>query len=480
MLTRRNLLTMAAAAPLSGGLSRGLAMAAEAKKQIKITGLETDLLRVPAAPYSDAIHDFGGDGGGVVLRLRTDAGITGWGYSSFGMIAGGPRVVQTILEQEIKPVLMGQDPAFPKRIRADLWRALEYQGVQGVTQFAMSVVDIAVWDILGKAAGLPVYKMLGAVRDHMPAYAMCGWYRENDKDHSQYKRTINETLQMGYRAFKVKVGRFDLDDDVERIEVGFKTAGKGVRIMVDANQAFNRVEALRRGRAYQQLGCFWYEEPIVPYDHEGYAELAAALDIRIACGENEYNKRAFMDLLLKKGADVVRSEERRVGKECRYWRDWSSDVCSSDLCGAGGGARHTHCLRRERVQQARVHGSVAEEGRRCGAAGQSARWRPDRVDGDRRYLGRFRRGSGQSRRWSGGYEYPVRDSKCDLYGVRREAEDGERRSAGAGCARDEQRAGGGFYRQTQSVGGVRCGSLSNVYGSSIRRSKWKSIAASLS
>src|SRR5215468_5149992 len=104
MLNRRNLLTLAAA-PVSASLSRGLAIAAEAKKQIKITGLETDLLRVPAEPYSDAIHDFGGDGGGVVLRLKTDAGITGWGYSSFGMISGGPRVVQTILEAEIKPVL---------------------------------------------------------------------------------------------------------------------------------------------------------------------------------------------------------------------------------------------------------------------------------------------------------------------------------------------------------------------------------------
>jgi len=231
MLNRRNLLKAAAAAPLTTGLGRGLAVAAEARKQIKITGLETDLLRIPAAPYADAIHDFGGDGGGVVLRLKTDAGITGWGYSNFGMISGGPRVVQAILEHEIKPVLIGQDPAFPRRIRADLWRALEYQGVQGVTQFAMSVVDIAVWDILGKAAGLPVYKMLGAVRDRMPAYAMCGWYRENDKDHSQYKRNINETLEAGYRAFKVKVGKFDLDDDVERIQVGFKSAGKGIRIM---------------------------------------------------------------------------------------------------------------------------------------------------------------------------------------------------------------------------------------------------------
>ena len=99
----------------------------------------------------------------MVLRLRTDAGITGWASSSFGMIPGGPRVVQTILEQEIKPVLIGKDPAFPRRIRADLWKALEYQGVGGVAQFAIAAADIAIWDILGKHAGLPVYKMLGRV-----------------------------------------------------------------------------------------------------------------------------------------------------------------------------------------------------------------------------------------------------------------------------------------------------------------------------
>ena len=121
----------------------------------------------------------------------------------------------------------------------------------------------------GKAAGLPVYKMLGAVRDRMPAYAMCGWYRDNDKDHSQYKQTINETLEIGYRAFKVKVGRYSLEDDAERIEVGRKTAGKDIRIMVDANQAFNRVERAAAWRVYQELGCFWYEEPLVPSDHEG-------------------------------------------------------------------------------------------------------------------------------------------------------------------------------------------------------------------
>src|SRR3954471_1996769 len=341
-MTRRNLLALASAAPLT----RGFAKAAEAKKQIKITGIETDLLRLPPAPFTgDAIHDFGAAAGGVVLRILTNAGITGWGYSNFAMIEGAPRVVQTILEHEIKPVLIGKDPAFPKRIRGDLWRALEYQGVQGITQFAMSVTDIAIWDILGKAAGLPVYKLLGAVRDRMPAYAMCGWYRENDRDHSQYKRTINETLEIGYRAFKVKVGRFGLDDDVERIEVGRKTAGKDVRILVDANQAFNRVEAIRRGRAYQELGCFWYEEPLPPWDHEGYAELASSLDMRIATGENEYNKHAFMDLLLKKGADVVQPDNRRAGGPSEWIEIGAiADGFGVELASHGGGPVNMNIL----------------------------------------------------------------------------------------------------------------------------------------
>jgi len=304
------------------------------------------VLRLPPSPFEgDAIHDFGTASGRVVCRLLTDAGITGWASSGFGMIEGGPRVVATILHEEVKPVLMGQDPAFPKKIQNDLWHALEYQGMQGLTQFAASVVDIAVWDILGKAAGLPVYKMLGAARDRMPVYAMCGWYRQHDEDHSQYKARIHDVLDRGYRAFKVKVGRYSLDDDVERIEVGRKTAGKDIRIMVDANQAFSRPEALRRGRAYQELGCFWYEEPLPPWDHEGYAELAAALDMRIAGGENEYGKRPFMDLMMKKGVDVVQPDNRRGGGPTEWMEIGAiSDGFGLELASHGGGAVNLNML----------------------------------------------------------------------------------------------------------------------------------------
>lgn len=330
----------------AAGLGRGLAVAAEARKQIKITGMETDVLRLPATSgTADAIHDFGTENGGVVLRLLTDAGITGWAYSSFGTIAGAPRVVQTILEQEAKSVLMGQDPAFPKKIRADLWKRLEYQGMQGVTQFALSAVDIAVWDILGKAAGLPVYKMLGAYRDRMPAYAMCGWYRPNDKDHSQYKRSIDEALELGYRAFKVKVGLYGLDDDVDRIEFGRKAAGKDIKIMVDANQVFTRPEAIRRGKVYQQLGCFWLEEPLPPYDLDGFAEVAAALDMRVATGENLYNKHAFMELLLRKGVDVVQPDNRRAGGPTEWMEIGAiADGFGVELASHGGGPVNMNIL----------------------------------------------------------------------------------------------------------------------------------------
>ena len=342
-MNRRQLLRSAAGLPAAAAV---LSAASVQQKQIKITGIETDVLKRPSgSPYYDAIHAFGTGSGSVVLRIRTDAGITGWASSSFGMIAGGPRVVQTILEEEVKPVLIGKDPAFPRRIRADLWKALEYQGVGGATQFAIAAVDIAIWDILGKSANLPVYKMLGAFRDRMPVYSMCGWYYDNDDDLSHLKRAISEAVEQGYQAVKIKVGRSSLDDDVRRIRLAQDVLGKGRRLMVDANQVFNRNDALRRGRVYQQMGCFWYEEPLPPQEMDGYSELARELDMRIATGENLNTKYAFADLISRRGADVVQPDNRRAGGVTE-WMEIAAiaDAYGLEVASHGGGATNLNML----------------------------------------------------------------------------------------------------------------------------------------
>ena len=338
MLTRREL--------FSAALTPAFASAAALSKQIKITGLETDLLSNPGtSPNYDAIHKLGIDSGSVVLRVKTDAGITGWASSSFGMIPGGPRVVQALLEHEIKPIITGMDPAFPKKIRAEIWRTLEYHGVTGITQFAIAATDIAIWDILGKATGLPVYKMIGAYRDRMPVYSMCGWYYDNDDDLSRYKKQIETALGQGYLAIKIKTGRHSLDDDLRRIRVAQDLAGKGRRVMIDANQALNRNEALRRGRAYQEAGVFWYEEPLPPHDMEGYAMLADKLEVRIATGENLYTKYQFADVIARKGVDVVQPDNRRAGGVSE-WLEIAAiaDANGLELASHGGGKANMNML----------------------------------------------------------------------------------------------------------------------------------------
>jgi L-alanine-DL-glutamate epimerase-like enolase superfamily enzyme len=343
MMNRRDALRSVAVLPAFGS---AFSVAAEQKKELRITGLETNLLKPPPGErYYDALQTLNVDKGAVVLRIHTNAGITGWANSWFGNLGEGARVVQSILEYEVKPVIMGKDPAFPRRIRAELWKALNYQGVTGVSQFALAATDIALWDILGKNAGLPVYKMLGAYRDRMPVYSMCGWYYDNDNDLSHFKREISAAMEQGYKAVKIKVGKNSLADDERRIRLAFETMGKDRRLMVDANQVFDRKEGLQRGKVFQEMGCFWLEEPLPPDDMEGFAILAQALDMRIATGENLNTKYAFADLIARRGADIVQPDNRRAGGVCE-WMEIAAiaDGYKVEVASHGGGKTNLNML----------------------------------------------------------------------------------------------------------------------------------------
>ena len=335
--------TAAAAAPTLAASalasSPALASSEDLKKQMRITGIETDILHFPAGHiYYDAIHEFGSPHGGLALRLKTDAGITGWASSSFGTEPGAENTLQQIVERTLKPVLVGQDPAFPKRLRSDMWKALEYSGVQGMNQFAISMAENALWDIMGKALQTPVYKMLGAFAEKCRVYSMCGWYYPNDDDLSQFRKAVGAAFEEGFSAAKIKVGKFSLADDEKRIKAAMEIAGPNRNIMVDANQVFDVAEAIVRGKVYQQMGCYWYEEPTVPYDHAGYAQIAAELEMRIAGGENEYTRYEFADLISRKCVDVVQPDGRRAGGVSEWMEIGAlADAARLPIASHGGG-----------------------------------------------------------------------------------------------------------------------------------------------
>ncbi|NLJ68556.1 MAG: mandelate racemase/muconate lactonizing enzyme family protein [Firmicutes bacterium] len=309
---------------------------------MKITGLEALVLQFRSGRViRDAIHSFV-DPCGVVTKVHTDEGITGWGYSYFGTSREAAWVLKLMLERQLAPVITGLDPFYPKLIRERLWQATEYHGVVGLAHFGISAIDLAVWDIMGKAVGMPVYKLLGAHRDRIPAYAMVGWYFDSDEEYAQQ---CIDAVEEGFSAVKLKVGMGTLSDDLRRIKVAREAVGPEIRLMVDANQVFDEREALRRGRAYEKYDLFWFEEPLAPQFKNALGRLAAALDIPIATGENDYTKYAFLDLIQKGGVDIIQPDNRRAGGVTE-WMEIAAiaDAHGIKVASHGGGAANVNML----------------------------------------------------------------------------------------------------------------------------------------
>lgn len=260
-------------------------------------------------PIRDALQALPG-AGGVEVVVQTDTGVSGHGDCSFGRIAGAPQALAVFIEQILRPVVVGSDPAGVRGTHQAMLRETEYIGYTGLAAMAISAVDTALWDCLGKAHGVPCWQLWGAVHDRIPAYAMVGWLNYAD---DEVQAICSRAVDQGFRAVKVKVGYPTLEEDLRRIEVVRQGVGREVRIMVDANQSLTTAEALRRGRAFEDLGVYWWEEPIASDDIDGYAELAAALDIPVATGENLYAVQEFGRFFRRGALDIVQPDLRRSG-----------------------------------------------------------------------------------------------------------------------------------------------------------------------
>ncbi|HWV35737.1 MAG TPA: mandelate racemase/muconate lactonizing enzyme family protein [Thermomicrobiales bacterium] len=277
---------------------------------MKITRVDVEFTSVAKErPIRDALQVLDRNGN-CRLTIQTDEGVTGQSDTYFGRVAASPGILAQILREELAPAIVGEDPFLIRGIRDKLWALTDYHGTAGYALFGIAAIDLALWDLVGKAVGQPVWRILGPQRTAVPTYAMVGWL-ELDRD--GLTRVCTKAMEQGFQGVKMKVGAATLAEDVARIETVRAAIGPDAALMVDANQVFTVMEATRRGLVYQEMGCTWFEEPIRADDTDGHVQLAQRLQIPIATGENLYGQAQFRDLFVRGGVGIVQPDLRRAG-----------------------------------------------------------------------------------------------------------------------------------------------------------------------
>lgn len=247
---------------------------------------------------------------GFVVEVETDAGLVGWGDGY-----GPPWALAAVVERSYAPRLIGRSPLAGEAIWEELYNALRDHGQRGVPVQALSALDIALWDLRGKALGQPVHMLMGGpIRGAMRAYAT-GLYRRSDnpaENRALLQQEAESYLAAGFTAMKTKVG-FGFRDDIELVELLRETIGEEVELFVDANHGCDLLQAKRLAAAMEPFNIGWFEEPVEPEDIEGYAELRRATSIPIAGGECSFTRHDFRRILEARALDIVQPDTCSCG-----------------------------------------------------------------------------------------------------------------------------------------------------------------------
>jgi len=286
------------------------------------------ITRVRAIPMSDPVPaerqhrtDLGTKikSDATLILVETDKGLTG-----IGAALGSPPVVAAIIEHELAPEVVGEDPLFSERIFEKMYNGSRAQpalerGVpqpevnrrSGVIMEAIAGVDIAVWDVKAQALGIPVYQALGATRDVVRAYASGGWAPGDEAE-----RELGGYAAKGFSGVKMRVvGRdgFSIDKCVRRVEAARRGIGASVELMVDAHGSLEVPVAMKLAHALEGYDIAWFEEPVSPENHAGQAAVRRATSIPIASGEREFTRYGFQDLLERDALDIAQPDVARAG-----------------------------------------------------------------------------------------------------------------------------------------------------------------------
>jgi L-alanine-DL-glutamate epimerase-like enolase superfamily enzyme len=252
-----------------------------------ITALNTTLLRVPWAgdPPANGIMPPAAREL-LVLEIKTRGGIEGMGYLQ--PLAGGLETLDACMREMIAPKIFGRDATEVEGIWQSLWQSTYWLGRAGVAVFCLSAVDIALWDILGKRAGLPLFRLWGKCRDEVPAYGSGCWRGLGREGMIARARHFTE---MGLKAIKMQVAHIrPWREDVRNVHAMREALGPEIEIMVDVNMGWTADTAIQAGRYLDEADIYWLEEPVVCEDFSGYRRVAGALRTRVVGGESHFTR----------------------------------------------------------------------------------------------------------------------------------------------------------------------------------------------
>ncbi len=240
-----------------------------------------------------------------LVRVYTDSGLVG-----LGSVYSHPGLVRSIIEDQLRPLLIGEDPLEIDKLWERCYGITRWYGRKGVAVSALGGIDIALWDIRGKAAGKPVFELLGAERTRVPAYASGLLWKESVEE---LQREAERHLANGFRAMKMRLGK-DHDYDRAALAAVRKTVGPDVRLMIDGNARYSLDQARAFVDDLKRDGVFWLEEPFLPENPDDFVALRPDLgDIPLAAGENEFGPQGFNELINGGIVQIVQPDCCRCG-----------------------------------------------------------------------------------------------------------------------------------------------------------------------
>ena len=267
----------------------------------------------------------------VAIRVRTDEGLEGVGYTGFVNIEMLKALRETL--SALAELSLGEDASAVESVSAKLLALGGFGAPAGLVTSAAAAIDVALWDIKGKAAGQPLFRLLGGGSNRVATYASGYLWREYDQGALALRG--EQLVDEGFRAMKFRMGAEEsLAEEIERMESLRDAVGDEIDLMVDINQGWGVDRAIRAGRAMEECGLYWLEDPIHHQDYDGLARIVDALDTPIATGEYHYGIAPFAHMLERGSVDIPMVDLLRAGgithwmKAAHVAEAWNKPVVS--------------------------------------------------------------------------------------------------------------------------------------------------------